>query len=217
MYSQMSNRSGGVPLLQLGSATVYLVLSLAISAPASAQGARTDAPECATIVEGIRPGTAPASLKRALADVSKCPERGPVALARVWEAPPSDTLALETLGNATLFIRDSRVIPAVVKTAENSSMPRPIRLAALGTLVGLYSPDHHVIFKQRPGEEASGRIYALMGEWTHPMGRDGASPVTPADRDHLWAVLTRISQSDADPGIRFAVWQVMVGLGAGTQ
>lgn len=217
MYSQMINRLIGITLRQLGSAAVCWVLILAISASASAQAVRTDAPGCATIVERLQPGTAPASLIRALRDVGECPERGPVGLARIWEAPPSDTAALNALSSATLSTRDSRVVPAVVKTLEDSGMPRPIRLAALGTLVGLYSPDQLVDFKQRPGEEASGPIYVLMGGWSHPMGHDGASPVTPADRDRLLAVLTRISQSDTDQGIRYAALQVLARLGVGTR
>lgn len=181
----------------------------------SAQAARTDAPECATTVESLEPGAAPASLRRALRDVGECPDRGPIVLARVWEAPPSDTAVLEMLSNATLFIRDSRVIPAVVKTAENSAMPRPIRLAALGTLIRLYSPSHVVHFEQRPGDEDNGPIHVLFGQWTHPIGREGASPITSTDCERLLMVLTRISESDTDPGIRRAASQVMERLGAG--
>jgi hypothetical protein len=204
------------PLRRLGSATVYLVLSVAIIASASAQDAPIDAPGCAAAVAKLQPDLAPASLIHGLADIMNCPERGPVALARLWETPPSDSAALETLSNVTAFIRDSRVVPAVVKNLEDARMPRPVRLAALVTSVRLYSPDRHVIFKQRPGEEAEGTIYVLMGGWVHPMGRDGASPITPADRDRLMAALTRISKDDPDPGFSNAVWQVLVRLGVGT-
>jgi hypothetical protein len=213
MYSIVNTR----PLRMLGSATVYLVLCLAITASASAQDARMDAPGCAAAVEKLQPDSAPASLRRGLVDIMNCPERGPIALARLWEAPPADSAALETLRNVTLFVRDSRVIPAVVKNLEDAEMPRSIRLAALATSVGLYSPDHVVAFEQRPGEEAEGMVYALMGEWMHSTGGDGASPVTPADRDRMLTVLTRISKDDPDPGFRHAVWQVTVRLGAGTK
>jgi len=217
MYSQMISMPVWVTLRQLYSITASLVLLLAVSTSVSAQTARKDAPECSTVVEGLHPGMASASLMHGLVNVDRCPERGPVALARIWEAPPSDTAALETLGNVTLSVRDVRVIPAIVKTLDNSSMPRSIRLAALGTLVRLYSPDHVVQFKQRQGKNTTDQIYVLMGEWSHPVGDDGASPITQVDRDRLLAVITRCSQSNSDPGIRSAASQVLVRLGVGTR
>ncbi len=213
MYSIVNTR----PLHKLGSATVYLVFCLAITASVSAQDAPIDAPGCAAAVEKLQPDLAPASLRRGLVDIMNCPARGPIALARLWETPPSDSATLETLSNVTAFIRDSRVVPAVVKNLEDVELPRPIRLAALATSVRLHSPDRHVIFKQRPGEEAEGPIYVLMGGWMHPIGRDGASPVTQADRDRLLAALTRISEDDLDMGFRRAVWQIMVRLGVGAK
>lgn len=217
MYSRMSKQLGGVPWRQLGVPIAYLVLCLSISAPVSAQIARTDAPECTTIVERLRPGTTHASLVRGLSNVVECPEEGPAALARVWQNPPADTATLSILSNATLSVRDARVIPPIVEAVENLGLSRRVRLVALRTLVRLYAPTYDVIFKQRPGEEESGPIYALVGEWTGPVGREGASPVTPADRDRLLAVLSRVSQSDTDPGLRRAASQVSARLEAGTR
>ncbi len=216
MYSRMSKQLGGVPWRELGRSISYLVLYLSISAPVSAQATRPDAPECATIVERFRPGGPHASLVRGLSNVAECPGEGPAALARLWRNPPADTATLNTLSNATLSVRDARVIPPVVAAVENSGLSRQVRLAALRTLVRLYAPTYDVIFKQRPGEEGRGPIYALVGQWTGPVGREGTSPVTPADRDRLLAALRQVSQSDIDPGLSRAASQLIARLEAGT-
>jgi hypothetical protein len=172
------------------------------SPPVASQVPSVERAACPSVLLEARPGRPFESTRRALADVIECPQSGPPALAALWDSRPSDASLLSTLSNASAGLRDMRVLLAVIRTAENSTLPRRMRLAALRTLLRLYDPARVVEFRTRPEDGPEGHVFAGFGEWSHPPGRDGASPITAAGRDAILATLRRMGNADADPEIK---------------
>jgi hypothetical protein len=161
----------------------------------AAQTSPPDSPGCAQAVLEVRAGRLP--------ELLQCPQSGPPALAKVWESPPVDPELLNTLSHATAGVRDMRVLPTVIKAAENPALLRPVRLAALRTLVRLYDPTLEVDFKTRPEDGANGRVFVMMGKWSStPPGADGAFPITQGGRSEILATLERICDRAADVELR---------------
>jgi hypothetical protein len=172
------------------------------TSPVASQVPPSESPACTSAAQQARPGRPLDATKRGLVELLECPQNGPQVFAVLWDSRPTDVSLLGTLSQATAGLRDMRVLPAVIRSAENTASPRHARLAAMKTLVRLFDPALEVDFRTRLTEGADGHIFVMMGRWTEVPGRNGASPITPAGKDKILASLNRIANADPDAEIR---------------
>ncbi len=141
----------------------------------------------------------------ALQLIPRCTESGGPALKAVWRTPPTDSVSLEQLVEASARLLDERVFDAVLSTARDISAARVARLAALRVLAAYIDPSAVVSPDVFAKLAANAAIIPLFAHTSHGIHQTtGSVPLPPGARDATRVAFELLSRTDSDPVIRRA-------------
>lgn len=202
-------------------AAMYLLAAVALGATAGTAGAQ-QAPvtertsvhlrnDCRLAAQTLETGHPAPHSAWALETIARCEESAGAALAALWSAPPSDSVALEQLFAASAQVRDARLLDAVARVAEAGGQARLVRLTALRVLAAYVDPSVvapvELLVEPDPREyRVASRDHAVQIEGSVPIGADTAASV----RDLLHRLTT-----DEDASVRAAARYLLRRLALG--
>lgn len=172
------------------------LLGLLLLLPCVANGQETQGIEddCLRADRSLRTLPEREEYHRVLPIIMSCRSLGPPALVREWSRPPTDSVSLRLLAQASSELRDRRILVAVRSAALDERNPRETRVAALGTLVSYYDPWLSLAFLDQTD---SSRV--SIGEFSHRMGRNGTEPLPATVKKSVFDVLKELASSTRDP------------------
>lgn len=156
---------------------------------------------CDSAATNVRGGSHGNAYNNALAVLMTCSVTGPRVLAEQWSRPPQDSLAIRLLGDASINLRDRRLLAATKTAALDVSRPTPVRLTAIRVLVAYFDPSIAIDFRSPAQPVPTGSAYVMLGEWSHPIGRDGAEALTASIRSDVLAVLHQVQAAGGDVSV----------------
>jgi hypothetical protein len=188
------------PLVGLALVAYALALpsaSQAQSAPDSASQA-----SCARDLAALRRPTDVDAIRHAVVEAKSCPG-GADALVAVWDAPPSDDVALRLLGVMSGDYRDQRMFDAMLRAA-SANRPRAIRLAAFRGLARYCLQDAALLYRDlsTPGLAPQHYVWVTLESREGPVSVVGSSPLAVSACQTVRSTLGSIGRGDADPIVR---------------
>jgi hypothetical protein len=191
-----------------------LAVAVACPALARAQGERGDArvrERCREAADLLESGPRHPKHRWALHFILRCDVSGAPALASRWPVVEGrDTSYLGGLAYASRVLRDGRLLRALVELIGQSTRPRAVRLAALDVLVSYYA-----VGRTLPSAAADPGIdvkWCVMGGQADYYVRDGAVPITAADRPSIMQAVEAVAATDTDPIVQHAAACAAAGM-----
>lgn len=183
------------------------IIFLIVASPAHAQQeeastrAQHDA-ECRLAAQVLTQARPANERERAMATLPRCPIEGADAAARLWYEPPSDTMGLYRLRQATQHTRDQRVVNALMRAARSASHPPLVRKFAMLQLLTYLDPSDATLLETLDPANYRGRVISRV---SHPVTlRDGPQPLSDSYQEELIEFYRSLAENDADPAIRYA-------------
>lgn len=183
----------------------FLACSTVAFPQKSDSGSGNDDHSCAKAAKILARGKPQQKENWAYATIAGCTD-GAASLARAWEDPPTDSLALWHLLAGSWRVRDRRIVSAVAVTVTNGSRPHAVRFAAVNILLAQYDRTSRVISDWDPEKGAVGRASDVYMT-------DGEQPVVAADRQLIASTILHMSNTDADPWMQSLAKIVAVDMG----
>lgn len=138
----------------------------------------------------------------ALSIIFRCDESAGPALQALWATPPSDSVALEQLVEASARMLDHRVYLSASTIASSSGNAQSARIGALRVLASFVDAEFYYYPVQllRPSADSTHGV-----AYSHGISQVvGAQPITSADVLSIRILIKTLALSDPNPVIRFA-------------
>jgi hypothetical protein len=173
-----------------------LLSVLLVSTVAAQRVVDSDRAYCDSVVARVDQG-----VWEAFRELQSCRASGPIALARQWSNPQTDSIALGALSYVSALMSDRRLLAAIREALLRATSPRSVRLAAIRALAGQYDPQVAIEFRMPRDSNFPGAAFVMMGELTDSPGVQGAEPTSPEDRRSVLDILEQVSSSSGSDEI----------------
>jgi hypothetical protein len=151
---------------------------------------------CAAIRSILDAGTSPKDVARAQLGLGPCEMTGGPYIAREWSNAATGVGDLANLKMTSRFVRDDRIMEAMVAVAGSPTFPTKIRIAALDVLVGYAKP---WVALDPLSPDTLQRWFAST---YHLGGREGSRALPASVAAAVAQLLETLAARDADPIVR---------------
>jgi hypothetical protein len=139
-----------------------------------------------------------------LAELARCPQTGPAALALAWRAVSADSAVLSRLIWSSAEVRDIRLYRTLLAVARDPKRPLDVRVAAVDAIAPLLHPALYWYQTARAQANQPGGC-SVWGWASHEaVQEEGAAPMGPASRRSGVAELRRLGDEQLPPRVRDA-------------
>jgi hypothetical protein len=158
--------------------------------------------DCRLAAQTITTGHPAPKMAWALSIIFMCDESGVPAIQSMWASPPTDSVFLDQLVEASARDLDQRVYISVRTVATNTGSPLGLRIAALRVLASFVdaSKFYYPANLLRPSPDSSLTILDDSGL----LQVVGSQPLAAGVNADITALFAALAQGDPDPLLRFA-------------